>query len=399
MAITRAGIEWARSEWTEDRVNAAVRRLLWDVGASVDVTPAQRDEWLRQAGPGYPFDRGTAHALYRQIVAPVSAALAGKRHVFIVAAGSLTSLPFGLLVTETPQGADGDPAALRATSWFADAHALIQIPSIQALRFLREFSRTVAPTAIASSFVGFGDPALQGSAISRGRGRGSAGADLRSLFQTGRTRSGQPVVSLRTLSLMNRLPGTAIELEKYRAALGAPRDALFLAARATEANLKAADLTGARIFVFATHGLTGGQVSDVAEPGLVFTPPQAASDVDDGLLIASEVSALRLDADWVILSACNTAAGDGTEGAPGLSGLARAFFFAGARNLLASHWPVWAMTSPRGSPYEPSRSLTSNRISAAQKPSSVRCGRFGTMPRTTRPSTVGHTQVRGHRSR
>ena len=49
---------------------------------------------------------------------------------------------------------------------------------------------------------------------------------------------------------------------------------------------------------------------------------------------------LKLNADWVILSACNTAAADGTPGANGLSGLAKAFFYAGSRALLVSHWPV-----------------------------------------------------------
>ena len=58
------------------------------------------------------------------------------------------------------------------------------------------------------------------------------------------------------------------------------------------------------------------------------------------MLTASEVALLKLDADWVILSACNTASGDGKPGAEGLSGLARSFFYAGARSLLVSHWPV-----------------------------------------------------------
>jgi len=61
----------------------------------------------------------------------------------------------------------------------------------------------------------------------------------------------------------------------------------------------------------------------------------------DGYLLASEIAALKLDADWVILSACNTAAG-GAEGAEALSGLARAFFYAGARALLVSHWSVYS---------------------------------------------------------
>ena len=49
---------------------------------------------------------------------------------------------------------------------------------------------------------------------------------------------------------------------------------------------------------------------------------------------------LKLDADWVILSACNTAAPDGTPGAGGFTGLTKAFFYAGARALLVSHWSV-----------------------------------------------------------
>jgi CHAT domain-containing protein len=81
---------------------------------------------------------------------------------------------------------------------------------------------------------------------------------------------------------------------------------------------------------FATHGLLAGEAEAIAaakaEPALILTPPDEASEEDDGLLTASEVALLRLDADWVILSACNTAAGDATFGAESLAGLARAFF-------------------------------------------------------------------------
>jgi len=73
----------------------------------------------------------------------------------------------------------------------------------------------------------------------------------------------------------------------------------------------------------------------------VLTPPDTPSEADDGLLTASEIATLRLNADWVVLSACNTAAGS-REGAEALSGLARAFFYAGARALLVSHWSVFS---------------------------------------------------------
>jgi CHAT domain-containing protein len=88
-----------------------------------------------------------------------------------------------------------------------------------------------------------------------------------------------------------------------------------------------------------------GEVKGSAEPGLILTPPPKgtsdpkALELDDGFLTASEIAALKLDADWVILSACNTAGAQG-EGAEVLSGLARAFFYAGARALLVSQWEV-----------------------------------------------------------
>src|SRR5258708_31901918 len=70
-------------------------------------------------------------------------------------------------------------------------------------------------------------------------------------------------------------------------------------------------------------------------------PPAAEATLDnDGLLTASKIAPLKFNADWVVLSACNTAAGDGTPDAGGLSGLAKAFFYAGARSLLVSHWSV-----------------------------------------------------------
>ena len=94
---------------------------------------------------------------------------------------------------------------------------------------------------------------------------------------------------------------------------------------------------------FATHGLLPSETERVAggnaKSALLLTPPDQASDEDDGLLTASEVTELKLNADWVIMSACNTASGD-KLGGEAFSGLARAFFYAGARALLASHWYV-----------------------------------------------------------
>jgi CHAT domain-containing protein len=94
---------------------------------------------------------------------------------------------------------------------------------------------------------------------------------------------------------------------------------------------------------FATHGLVAGDASDLAEPALVLA---AGATPADELLLASEAATLKLNADWVLLSACNTASPDAPE-AQGLSGLTRAFFYAGAKSLLVSHWRVRDDVAPQ----------------------------------------------------
>lgn len=343
LVVTREGISWHRSAMTEAELAGHVRRLLWDVGANIDVTPDEDERWSAEGEGDFPFDRGTAFRLYEELIAPVSSALVGKRHLFTSATGSISSLPLGILVTEKPVGADGDPAVLRATSWFADKAAIVQLPSPQSLQLLRAVADRNDSRA-GFSMIGFGDPLLEGNAAKRGvegRTRAARGGDIPFASDIWRASSGETqLADPAALRQLARLPGTEKELKAMEVLVGPAKTRLFLARAATESNLKTADLASASVLFLATHGLVAGEVGDIGEPGLVFTPPAAASPADDGLLTASEVAALRVGAGWVILSACNTAAGDGRAGAPGLSGLARAFFFAGSESLLASHWPV-----------------------------------------------------------
>jgi CHAT domain-containing protein len=130
---------------------------------------------------------------------------------------------------------------------------------------------------------------------------------------------------------------TADELEAVAAKLGASHSDIHLQKDASETTVKRAPLADYRVVYFATHGLLASDVKGLGEPSLALTIPNAPSELDDGLLTASEVAQLKLNADWVVLSA--TAAGD-KPGAEALSGLARAFFCAGAHALLVSHWAV-----------------------------------------------------------
>jgi CHAT domain-containing protein len=165
---------------------------------------------------------------------------------------------------------------------------------------------------------------------------------VNSLIGTGVTDKGALLMDPERLRRLARLPGTARELEGVRLSLKAPASSLRLAEQMTESAIRTTNLSGVGILHLATHGLTAAQSGTLAEPGLVFTPPAEATPSDDGYLSSSEVIGLDLtNTDWVILSACNTAAASGRDGEAGLSGLARSFFYAGASTLLVSHWPVY----------------------------------------------------------
>jgi CHAT domain-containing protein len=165
-------------------------------------------------------------------------------------------------------------------------------------------------------------------------------------------------MDLELLRGLPRLRETAQELNQIAQALGAsPENSVLLGTAATKPRVTSTDLSQYRVLAFATHGLLPGELRCQAEPALVLTPPAALTAADNGLLDASDIAQFRLDAEWVVLSACNTAGPDGALGGESLSGLARAFFYAGARTLLVSHWtvasrPTVALTtgvSPRGS--------------------------------------------------
>lgn len=253
--------------------------------------------------------------------------LDGADHLMFVLDGALQSLPPAVLVGETPPTITSD-ADYRSVRWLARDHAISVFPSVSALSALRGVARKPAGDR---PFVGIGDPLLQGHP-----GTGPGTIQLASAGQRGL------VVDVGNIRSLTPLPETADELHRIAELLGAKPDRdLILREAATETEIRARDLAPYRVVAFATHGLMAGELlRAVEEPGLVLTPPVTGSDADDGLLTASEIARLNLDADWVILSACNTAMAGKANDAEGLSGLAQAFFYAGARSLLVSHWAV-----------------------------------------------------------
>lgn len=307
--VRRTGGAWARSaEGATTLADAGVLR------SALGLEQAARGALADAATERPRFDRVLAHKLYRDIVpASLDRALEGATDWILAPGGAFTKLPFAVLVTEAPKG-DGD-AAMRATPWLIRKAALMQVPAIAGIG-------EEDKGATGDRFVGIGAPLLGGKA---------APGDLRGFYRGG-------AVDRDAIAALAPLPQAERELRRMQDALGL-KPSLLIGAAATEAAVKAEDLKGVRVLAFATHGLVGGSIDKLSEPGLVLTPPLASDANDDGLLTASEIAGLDIGADWVVLSACDTAAG-ASPSAPALSGLARAFLYAGARSLLVSHWAV-----------------------------------------------------------
>ena len=277
-----------------------------------------------------PFDPQPSFALYQKILAPVADLLRGKPRLSFVLNSALTSLPPQLLVTRNPAG-----KALKDVDWLIRTHAVTVLPSVESLKVLRGNSVIAgAPQPL----IGFADPVFDSDPQRLAR-NSSVAADVTA--SRGIRGTVADVAELR--SALPPLPDTATELRTVGASVHADPADVILGAAATVTRVKEEKLDRFRIVYFATHGLLAGDVAQFkklnAEPALVLSLPAHPTDSDDGLLTASEVAQLKLNADWVVLSACNTAAAE-KPGAEALSGLARAFFYAGARSLVVSNWEV-----------------------------------------------------------
>jgi CHAT domain-containing protein len=310
-----------------------------------------------------------AYELYAALFHPIEAMISDKNHLLIVPSGPLTSLPFNALVSSPPDESLEGAQAYRKADWLIRRKTLSVLPSLAALKTVRMNART---SLADRPFVGFGDPRFGpcepdersieevaaspkgGETVAASLGGETAlAAETVLVAAASETPASAPAIEQRGYASFFRgtqvdgaklcnlaaLPESADELKAVADSLGVPQSEVRIQEAATETAVKSEALDRYRIIQFATHGLVAGEISGLGEPGLVLTRPVEPSDTDDGLLTASEVAQLKLDADWVILSACNTAAGD-RPGAEALSGLARAFFYAGARSLLVSHWPV-----------------------------------------------------------
>ncbi len=307
---------------TADELSVSVRRLRKTVDPSLT------------SGNDLPaFDTKLAYRLYTQLLQPVEKGWQGARELIVIPHGELGQLPLAILLTaawhQPPQRLPY--AELASAPWLLNKVAISQLPSVVAFSALRNGR---AEQAVQRPFFGIGDPLFtlaKETAATRGIHRRNLSI-----------RSAADSATEINFKLLPQLPDTAIELNEIAKVFTADtaRD-ILLQARATESGIKQTDLSAYRVIMFATHGLMNGEMPGLYQPALALSNPKLTNDSEDGMLTMEEILGLKLRADWVVLSACNTAASDGAVGGlESFSGLGRAFFFAGARALLATSWAV-----------------------------------------------------------
>jgi CHAT domain-containing protein len=330
------------------RIDAAVR----EIRLSLDIHP-------RTIGEIPAFDLAQAHELYRKLLKPVEEVWKGASDLIVVAKGSLGQLPLALLPTEEtdPKGfrehRGGHFGGYRNIPWLIRKVSITALPSVASLVSLR----TIPPSdPNRKTFAGFGDPFFNPEQYARAMGiektgfaQGPKPLELASLetpvavrgvriSEKGDLDSDRILTS--RLESLDRLPDTMQEISEIAGVLGADlkRD-VFYGKEASEERVKTMDLSNRKVVAFATHALVPGDLDGLEQPALALSSPLVTGEKEDGLLTMEEILRLKLNADWVVLSACNTGAGGG-KGEEAVSGLGGAFFYAGARALLVSMWPV-----------------------------------------------------------
>ncbi len=340
-AIPKNGeLSFAVIPTTSERIEAQIRKLreaLEPKVAMISDIPA--------------FDVKLALELYHSLLKPVEDGWKPAKNLIVVTNGALGLLPLSLLPTApTVLDANDDPlfANYRKVPWLARTHAVTLVPSASTLQTLRKL-----PPGKPSrqDIIAFGDPYF-----SKDQADEAAKDDeLAQVADASSIMSGLPLkrrnspqlegADTAQLAQLPRLPDTADELKSIALALQAnPATVLNLGKDANEQKVKTMDLSGFKIIAFATHGLVPGELDGLTQPALALSAPDVADTDGDGLLIMEEILALKLDADWVLLSACNTGAGAGV-GAEAASGLGRAFFYAGTRALLVTNWSVHSQSA------------------------------------------------------
>ena len=276
---------------------------------------------LNNKGTINKFDISNSNKLYKLIIEPIENKIQNKSELIIIPHKSLNSLPFEILLKNDTQ----NKAKLDYTNlnWFGKKFAISYYPSIYSYFELKNLPSNKS----SFSFVGLGDPKFKTD-----KSLLSKKMDINKVMLRG-------IADPDEIRKLSELPETRDELN-FIAEIFKNNSKLYLGNEFTEDKIKSIDFSKYKFISFATHAVIANQIENIGEPGLILTPPVKANKDNDGILTVSEIERMNLNSDIVILSACNTASEDGSPNANGLSGLTSAFFQAGTKSMLVTHWDV-----------------------------------------------------------
>ena len=270
-----------------------------------------------------PFNLNLSNELFSLLFDQFDDQLPKYDKLIFILDGPLQSLPMEILNTKN------SAVGYQDASWLIKSHEITYVTSVDDLISFRD--QNYIDKNYADTFIAFADPLLD-----------SNFTNIRSSINVSDIFDSRGSISLEDLSKLPSLPETAEEVQTIAKILNVDDKNIYLQKDANENKIKSINLSNSKIISFATHGLINGEIKGLTEPALVLTPPLSITEDNDGLLKSSEIALLNLNAELVLLSACNTAASDGTLGAEGLTGLAKSFFIAGSQSVLVSHWPVFS---------------------------------------------------------
>ena len=283
------------------------------------------------------FDYADAHTVYKGIFGPIESEMLDKKHVIVATSGSFANMPLGVLVRKPV--ASPNPAN---AAWLIKDTAISQVPTASGWLSLKRYAKVPSST---QPLIAWGDPLFDNKASQQVAAAPAASTvraviSTRSTMQTGLEQSQND--SYLAYSKIPPLPETRDEVNELAKILAADTKLdVILGSDATRQSVLKSSASGQlgkkQVVVFATHGLLAGDLPNLNQPALAMA--STANPADSPLLTLEDVLGLKLNADWVVLSACNTAGADG-RAEEALSGLARGFFFAGSRSLLVTHWSV-----------------------------------------------------------
>jgi len=314
------------SEWGEKRTRDAVNRIR----KTLDVA--------EMGGKATRFDEATAAAIYDTFFAPQDKFIKDKKHVIVATSGALANMPFAVLINKRQNEKSATPNDI---GWFIKQAAISHVPSASGWLSLKRLSQTAHSTepllAWGDPQFDFNAPVAAGATTTRSvvRSTPQRTAAMRSLEATDSD-------AYLAYSRIPPLPETRDEVLALADILQANSQSdVFLGKAANRASVLKMSETGQlakkQVVVFATHGLLAGDLPHLSQPALAMAA--SANPKESPLLTLEDVLSLKLNADWVVLSACNTAGADG-KAEEAMSGLARGFFYAGSRSLLVTHWSV-----------------------------------------------------------